>query len=74
MKINNKVGDLTAMCKEIEQVMRKHLKLKEKPGICIAFTCEHTDFEEAHWVLNIPREDAVSILRGCADRLTTNSN
>ena len=74
MGINPKVGDLSAMAREIEAVMKKHLKTKEKPGICLAFTCEHTNYEEVHFVLNVTRPEAVSIFRQTADKLAMKSN
>ncbi len=74
MAINPKVGDLSAMAKEIEEVMKKHLKLSERPAICLAFTCELTGFEEVHWVLNITRPEAVGIFRAVADKLVMKSN
>jgi len=74
MAINPKVGDLSAMAKEIEKVMKKHLKTKERPGICLAFTCEHTNYEEVHFVLNVSRPEAVGIFRKTADKLVMKSN
>jgi hypothetical protein len=74
MAINQQVGDLSEMAKEIEKVMQKHLKLKERPAICLAFTCEKTGWNEVHYVLNISRPEAVGILRQTAEKLTWKSN
>ncbi|OIN59769.1 hypothetical protein [Arsenicibacter rosenii] len=65
--------DLQPMCKEIEAIIKKHVGLKETPAIVIAFTCE-PDWNEAHWIMNIQRPQAVMILRATADKITVASN
>lgn len=61
--------DLKAMLKDIEKVMMKHLKLKERPAVGICFTMEHTGWDTAHYATNISRMEGIKLFEDTAERM-----
>lgn len=67
----SRVGDLTALAKEIEQVFERHFG--GKAALAIAFTLP-PDYDDCHWVTNVNRADGVKLLAGTAKKMLSQTN
>jgi len=67
----SKVGDLTELAKELEDVFQKHFD--GRPAMSIAFTLP-PDYKDVHWVTNVSRNDGVNLFRETANKMLSQIN
>lgn len=65
--------DLQPMCREIEEVIKKHLHLTERPGLVITLTVPPR-FDDVHWISNTDRASAAKMLHAVADKMIAKNN
>lgn len=65
------IGDLSVLADQLEQVIQHWFGIK--PGLGLVF-CLPPQYNEAHWVVNIPQTDAARMMTEMALKMIARSN
>lgn len=65
------IGDLSGLADQVEEILQH--RLGTKPGLGLVF-CLPPDYDEAHWVVNIPHAEAALMMNEMALKMIARNN